>query len=375
MPLKSLILNWAAVDETTTDLFIYDEIAHEKSFDWAKGERGPEVTAREVMDKLEEITTPNIVVRINSGGGDVTEAVAIAQALRDARNRGREISCQIDGLCASAAVNVALACKPIRIPRNAYMMIHDPANVLVGIFTSQEMRRKADALDTVKRGIVSGYAQRTGLADREIIRMMAAETWMTGEEAVAAHFADELLEDPVTIQRDTTTQNLLLNGRMVNSAAFDTLPDPLKAAQIQNSTKEEKTVEIKTVEDLKNAYPELCSELEKNARKEGRKEERERLQAIDEVANAVSPEMINSAKYQEPIDAKELLFRAAKDGQLVNRSGASVLAAMAQDAQVVNTVGGFANNGVTPGMTAEQMKQHEAESAAAKAFKALNLKK
>ena len=51
MPLKSLILNWAAVDETTTDLFIYDEIAHEKSFDWAKGERGPEVTAREVMDK------------------------------------------------------------------------------------------------------------------------------------------------------------------------------------------------------------------------------------------------------------------------------------------------------------------------------------
>lgn len=39
MPLKSLILNWAAVDETTTDLFIYDEIAHEKSFDWAKGEQ------------------------------------------------------------------------------------------------------------------------------------------------------------------------------------------------------------------------------------------------------------------------------------------------------------------------------------------------
>lgn len=368
MPLKSLILNWAAVDETTTDLFIYDEIAHEKSFDWAKGERGPEVTAREVMDKLEEITTPNIVVRINSGGGDVTEAVAIAQALRDARNRGREISCQIDGLCASAAVNVALACKPIRIPRNAYMVIHDPANVLVGLFTSQEMRRKADALDTVKRGIVSGYAQRTGLADREIIRMMAAETWMTGEEAVAAHFADELLEDPVTIQRDTTTQNLLLNGRMINSAAFDSLPDPLKAAQIQNSTKEEKTVEIKTVEDLKNAYPELCSELEKNARKEGRKEERERLQAIDEVANAVSPEMINSAKYQEPIDAKELLFQAAKDGQLVNRAGAAVLAGFEKDAQVVNEVGGFANGGVAQNVSPEQAKKAEAEAAAAKAF-------
>ena len=375
MPLKSLILNWTAVDETTTDLFIYDYIAHEKTIDWDTGKPGPEVTAREVMDKLEEITTPKIVVRINSGGGDVTEAVAIAQALKDARNRGKEISCQIDGLCASSAVNVALACQPIRIPRNAYMMIHDPANVLVGLFTSQEMRRRADALDTVKRGIVSGYVQRTGLADREIIRMMAAETWMTGEEAVAAHFADELLEDPVDVRRDTATQNLLLNGRMVNSAAFDTLPEPLKAAQIQNSTKEENTVEIKTVKDLKNAYPDLCVQMENAARQEGQNAERERLQAIDEVANAVSSEMINSAKYQDPIDAKELLFRAAKDGQLVNRAGAAVLTGMVQDAQVVNAVGSFANSGVTPGMTAEQMKYAEADSAAAKAFKALNLKK
>ena len=154
------------VDDTTTDLFIYDYIAHEKTIDWNTGKPGPEVTAREIVDKLEEITTPKIVVHINSGGGDITEAVAIAQALRDARNRGREISCQIDGLCASAAVTVALACHPVRIPENAYMMIHDPANILVGLFTAQEMRKKADALDTVKRGIVSGFVQRTGLADR-----------------------------------------------------------------------------------------------------------------------------------------------------------------------------------------------------------------
>lgn len=364
-----------AVDDTTTDLFIYDYIAHEKTIDWDTGKPGPEVTAREIVDKLEEITTPKIVVHINSGGGDITEAVAIAQALRDARNRGREISCQIDGLCASAAVTVALACHPVRIPKNAYMMIHDPANILVGLFTAQEMRKKADTLDTVKRGIVSGFVQRTGLADREIIRMMAAETWMTGEEAVASHFADELLEDPVTIRRDTATQNLLLNGRMVNSVAFDSLPEPLKAAEPENPTKEENTLEINNMEDLRTAYPDLCDQLENTARQEGQNAERERLQAIDQVANAVAPEMLNAAKYQDPIDAKELLFRAAKDGQLVNRSGASVLAAMAQDAQVVNTVGSFANSGTTPGMTAEQMKQLEAETAAKKAFNAIHPKK
>lgn len=372
---RSWILNWVTADDTTAHLYVYDYISHEKSFDWDTGEPGPEVTAREIVDKLEEIAAPNIVVHINSGGGDVTEAVAIAQALLDARGKGREISCQIDGLCASAAVNVALACHPIRIPRNAYMMIHDPANILVGLFTSQEMRKKADTLDTVKRGIVSGYAQRTGLSNQEIIRMMAAETWMTGEEAVASHFADELMEEPVTIRRDTATQNLLLNGRMVNSVAFDFLPEPLKAAEPETPTKEEMTLEIKNVEALRAAYPDLCGQLETTARQEGQKAERERLQAIDQVATAVAPEMLDAAKYQDPIDAKELLFRAAKDGQLVNRSGSSVLAAMAQDAQVVNTVGGFANSGTTPGMTAEQMKQLEAETAAKKAFNAIHHKK
>ena len=372
---KSWILNWVRESDQVTDLYIYDYISHEKSYDRDKGTPGPEVTAQEIVDQLAGITTPEIVVHINSGGGDATEGVAIAQAFKDARAKGRRISCQIDGLCASAAVNVALACDPVRIPRNAYMMIHDPAYFQAGLFTAPELRKSADQLDAVKRGIVSGYAQRTGLSDREITRMMAAETWMTGEEAVAAHFADELLEESISIQRDTATQNLLLNGRMVNSVAFDSLPEPLKAAELEKPTKEENTLEINNMEDLRTAYPDLCDQLENAARQEGQNAERERLQAIDQVANAVAPEMLNAAKYQDPIDAKELLFRAAKEGQLVNRSGASVLAAMAQDAQMVNTVGGFANSGTTPGMTAEQMKQLEAETAAKKAFNAIRPKK
>lgn len=363
---KSWILNWVRESDQVTDLYIYDYISHEKSYDRDKGTPGPEVTAQEIVDQLAGITTPEIVVHINSGGGDATEGVAIAQALKDARGKGKRISCQVDGLCASAAVNVALACSPVRIPRNAYMMIHDPACVQVGLFTASEMRKSADQLDAVKRGIVAGYAERTGLSNREIARMMAAETWMTGEEAVAAHFADELLEEPVTIQRDFSTQNLVLNGRMVNIAPFDHIPEPLEAAR--PSEKEENILEIKNLEELKAAYPELCGQLENAARQEGQAQERQRLQAIDEVAGIVGEELVNAAKYTQPTDAKELLFQAAKDGQLVNRVGAAVLAGFEKDAQVVNRVGGFANGGVAQSASPEQAKKAEAEAAAAKAF-------
>lgn len=363
---KSWILNWVRESDQVTDLYIYDYISHEKSYDWDKGTPGPEVTAQEIVDQLAGITTPEIVVHINSGGGDATEGVAIAQAFKDARAKGRRISCQIDGLCASAAVNVALACDPVRIPRNAYMMIHDPACFQVGLFTASEMRKSADQLDAVKRGIVAGYAERTGLSNREIARMMAAETWMTGEEAVAAHFADELLEEPVTVQRDFSTQNLMLNGHMVNIAPFDHIPEPLEAAR--PSEKEENILEIKNMEDLKKAYPELVNQLAEESRLEGQAQERQRLQAIDEVAGIVGEELANAAKYTQPTDAKELLFQAAKDGQLVNRTGAAVLAGFEKDAQVVNQVGGFANSGIAQNVSPEQAKKTEAEAAAAKAF-------
>ena len=88
----------------------------------------------------------------------------------------------------------------------------------------------------------------------------------------------------MTIQRDVTTHNLLLNGCMVNSVAFEDMPEPLKAAQDTKSPKEETAMEIKNLEDLKTAYPDLCAQLENSARQEGQTEERERLQAIDDVA-------------------------------------------------------------------------------------------
>lgn len=367
---KSWILNWVQQSEEVTDLYLYDYISHEKSVDRETGEAGPEITAQEIIDQLAAVPTQEIVVHINSGGGDATEGVVIAQALKDARGKGKRISCQVDGLCASAAVNVALACSPVRIPRNAYMMIHDPACVQVGLFTASEMRKSADQLDAVKRGIVAGYAERTGLSNREIARMMAAETWMTGEEAVAAHFADELLEESISIQRDTATHNLLLNGHMVNSAAFDHIPEPLEAAK--PSPKEEETMEIKNLEDLKAAYPDLVAQLVDAAKLEGQTQERRRLQAIDQVASVVSPELLDAAKYEKPVDARDLLFQAAKEGQLVNRTGAAVLAGFAQDAQTVNAVGGFANSGAAPGLSPEQAKKAQAEAAAAKAFNAID---
>ena len=54
-----------------------------------------------------------IIVRINSGGGDVFAANAIYTRLRD---MDANITVKIDGWAASAAPIIAMACDTIKIP-------------------------------------------------------------------------------------------------------------------------------------------------------------------------------------------------------------------------------------------------------------------
>ncbi|MDX5370630.1 MAG: Clp protease ClpP, partial [Alphaproteobacteria bacterium] len=97
---------------------------------------------------------------------------------------------------ASAASYIAMAGDEIVMPENAFLMIHDPAGLVMG--TAEDMRAMADALDKVKGSLVSGYAAKSGRTPEEVSALMAAETWFDAGDAVAQGFADRLIE-PVRI--------------------------------------------------------------------------------------------------------------------------------------------------------------------------------
>lgn len=344
-----LIWNFAAENDLMTNIYIYDLISSEKSANY-DGTPGPEITADSFVQDLARMNTPKAVVHINSAGGDVFAAVAIGQAIKDARMQGKQITCQVDGVCASAAVTVAEACESVAIPRNGYMMIHDPAAVLFGLYSAADMSKKINQLDAVKNGIIAAYAEKTKRSTREISRMMAAETWMTGEQAVEMGFADSLTEEPVSVARDPVTNMISMNGAVLNRAEFENLPDAIKNATVMQ--KGAKNMEIRNTEDLRKAYPELVNQVENAAHEKGVSDERARIKALDDVANAVTADTLMQAKYVQPIDAKDMIYNAAVGGQLANNTatagGAGILNAMAQDAQAVNHVGGMANGGVAP---------------------------
>jgi ATP-dependent protease ClpP protease subunit len=167
---------------TGAEVVIYDEI----------GAYG--VSAKGFLAELGALpdATP-LALRLNSPGGSVFDAVAIYNAIK--RHSGT-VTVWIDGIAASAASYIAMAGDEVIMPENAFLMIHDPAGVVMG--TAIDMRAMAEALDKIKGSLLQGYAAKSGRSHEEIAPLMAAETWLDAKDALDLGFADRIAE-PVRI--------------------------------------------------------------------------------------------------------------------------------------------------------------------------------
>lgn len=74
-------------------------------------------------------------------------------------------------------------------------------------------------------------------------------------------------------------------------------------------------VEIKTVNDLRGAYPALVNEIEEAAAQNARNEERQRIQDIEEMSLPGSEDMTNEAKFTKPISAADFAKAVVKNAK------------------------------------------------------------
>ena len=157
---------------------------------------GDEVNPGSFRTKLARWARPEIVVRINSGGGDVFAANAIYTRLKD---HAANVTVKIDGWAASAATIIAMAGDVIEIPGNGVFMVHKAKMGLCGYYGDSDLSKMMEEITVINNSIVNGYALKTGKTAEEITAIMAAETWMDGKQAVEAGFCDKLMfEDAET---------------------------------------------------------------------------------------------------------------------------------------------------------------------------------
>ena len=205
-----------ASGDNPPELILYGDIASETWW-------GDEVTPRQFTEELDALgAVPEIVVRINSGGGDVFAANAIYTRLKD---NAAKITVKIDGWAASAATIIAMAGDSIEIPGNGVFMVHDPALGLLGYFNETELAKMTDELKVIKQSIVNAYTLKTGKDAADVAAIMAAETWYDGKQAVDAGFCDKLMFEDA----ETTVENaakVVVNSVSLDLTRFPNMPVP-----------------------------------------------------------------------------------------------------------------------------------------------------
>lgn len=164
-------------------VYLYDAIVASQ----AEAEFWGGVAAESLVPELRSLDVDVIHLRINSPGGDVFAAQAIAQALRDAKAR---VVAHVDGVAASAATVVATASDEIEMATGAMYMVHRAWTLAWG--NVNDLLEVAGLLEKVDGTLAAQYAKRTGSSVEEMLAIMDAETWLTAEEAVEAKFVDRV---------------------------------------------------------------------------------------------------------------------------------------------------------------------------------------
>lgn len=160
---------------STAAIYLYEEIGY-----WG-------CEASDFVRELMALRVDNIIVHINSPGGDVFDGLAIYHALRD---HSATVEVRVDGLAASAASFIAMAGDRIIMQRNATMMIHDASGFCIG--NAADMQKMVDVLDQASNNIADIYLQQAGGTVEAWRAAMREETWYTGAEALAAGLCDEV---------------------------------------------------------------------------------------------------------------------------------------------------------------------------------------
>ena len=330
-------------DGDDAEITMYGDIVEETPRHWWTGEplEGNYIILGEFIEDLETLKkVKRITIRLNSYGGDAGAAITIHNRLREME---AYITAVVDGVAMSGGSLIMCAADTVRVNPSSLVMIHKCWSLFFGIYNAEELQRSALALDAHDRAQASIYRRKSGIKEKEILRMMSDETYMTGSEAVGKGFADELMDDeePVSIAASADGRQLYINGaarQLLHPLAK--LPEHIPKAEseaekpalaraaanaesAEAAGRKDGTHMAQTLEELRKENPELAAALmgeaiasatlETGADNSGIIEaERRRIKEIDDISALFDDEIVNEAKYGEKsCTAQEMTYRAA----------------------------------------------------------------
>lgn len=203
-------------------------------------------TVREQLKAMGDVD--EVVVNINSNGGDVFSGVTIYNMLR---RFDAHITVNVDGLAASIASVIAMAGDTINMPGNAMLMVHNAWTIGEG--DARSFKKQAEDLELINSVVFNSYIDKNPDIDHALLQdYMDEETWLTAKEAKKLGLIDNITENSRVAAATTST---ILGGDKFMSRYRNEEPQQSKESS-----------EI-TVEDVMDKLEEILAEVKKGNNK------------------------------------------------------------------------------------------------------------
>ena len=354
-------------DGKKAEVNLYGEIVEAVPTDWWTGEKidGLFIEGKQFLADLDTLDEADeVIFHINSVGGDVEMGISIYNRIKAMSAATTTV---VDGLAASAASIIAQAGDIRQISTGAQIMIHGASAGLIGYYNVEDLKKTINMLSSINESVASIYALRAEKDAERIVAMMAKEKWMTAEEALSEGFVDEISgAEPEVESVKNSANTLIINGVLQNLRGLP-MPEMTTRGEITISRGKEGSHDIEspkneegrkkamTLQELMDSQPELVEQIRNEAAtalmetnseatKAAVEAERVRLKEIDSIAQAVgNPELVNRAKYEEPMNAAELALAAMQAQQA---QGDAFLAAREKETENAREITGAGNSGM-----------------------------
>jgi ATP-dependent Clp protease, protease subunit len=156
-------------------------------------------TARIVIERLRELANDNdrpITLYINSAGGNVTDGLALHDAIRQIVNRGINVTIIVQGMAysmGSVVLQAASTGRRLSLP-HSWIMIHEPAK-WAGWQSTSAAAQHLDRLKQMQAQIYEILANRSGRPLQKIIRdTKRTDFYLDAKKALEYGLIDGILE-------------------------------------------------------------------------------------------------------------------------------------------------------------------------------------
>lgn len=205
------------------------------------GEIGFDVMPNDIRKQFDDAGGEDIDVKIATPGGALEEGLEIYNMISDYKrsNPSAQIMATMKGVVAS--MGTYISSNPnidlVSAEKNTVFVRHNPFSFTAGDY--REMRKSAEVLESLTSMFAEVYAVRSKKSVEEMRADMDSETYLFGDEIMAAGFADEMISVDSTVSKATACATARIK--------FDSLKKKMSTAK-NDMTKIAALIDIKNIE-------------------------------------------------------------------------------------------------------------------------------